>query len=162
MRDRSNWSNISISGLFDDIDALEAELDSALEIIASRVYGEKDLLSAKVWLESNFPKFCERRKQAMTKDNGTAVPGTGSFHKDSGGPAFPRPISTDERNVACNVAWEQEGMSLRDWFAGQALAGICANPAHVTEAQGAAALVAKAAFFIADAMLAEREKGAKE
>lgn len=41
-----------------------------------------------------------------------------------GGPAFPRPaLGTD-----CNKPWgQQAGMSKRDWFAGQALAGILAG-----------------------------------
>lgn len=39
-----------------------------------------------------------------------------------GGPAFPRPYSEDE-----SVYYpDQEGMSLRDWFAGQAMQGIIA------------------------------------
>jgi len=33
---------------------------------------------------------------------------------DDGGPAFPRPHSTDVREEQC---YSQEGMSLRDWFA---------------------------------------------
>jgi hypothetical protein len=40
----------------------------------------------------------------------------------SGGPAFPQSIGMPNGGTA--VAY---GMSLRDWFAGQALAGICAN-----------------------------------
>lgn len=54
---------------------------------------------------------------------------------------------------------------LRDWFAGQALAGIAGNIRppreqainnHETEADWEASL----AYRLADAMLAEREKGA--
>jgi len=81
--------------------------------------------------------------------------------KDNGGPAFPRPLSTDKHDEPCNVSGDQEGMSLRDWFAGQALAGICANPAYVTTAEGATVLVVRTAFFVADAMLAERNKEPK-
>ncbi len=39
---------------------------------------------------------------------------------DDGGPAFP--VTLDHRG--CVGAY---GMSLRDWFAGQALSGLCAN-----------------------------------
>jgi hypothetical protein len=59
-------------------------------------------------------------------------------------------------------------MSLRDWFAGQAIAGILANP---DIAASAARLkvstedfrvdTARSAFEVADAMLAERSKAAK-
>lgn len=48
------------------------------------------------------------------------------------------------------------GMTLRDWFAGQALAGICANPDwHPTDVQS----VARDAYAHADAMIAARETG---
>lgn len=48
----------------------------------------------------------------------------------------------------------QSGMTLRDWFAGQALAGM------MTEADGARPeYCARFAFAVADAMLAERAKG---
>lgn len=43
------------------------------------------------------------------------------------------------------------GMTLRDYFAGQALAGICAFGPYRTSAP-------QEAYKIADAMLAEREK----
>jgi hypothetical protein len=46
------------------------------------------------------------------------------------------------------------GMTLRDYFAGQALAGISANPEFADHLWD---LTAKNAFAAADAMLAERE-----
>lgn len=62
-------------------------------------------------------------------------------------PAFPR----DERFLGHN------GMSLRDWFAGQALSGCMAAEASdvIYEDRG----VANRAYRVADAMLGEREKG---
>ena len=50
----------------------------------------------------------------------------------------------------------QEGMTLRDWFAGQALMGYLANPAPgaVIESQ-----MVKICYIMADAMIAEGEKG---
>ena len=39
---------------------------------------------------------------------------------NDGGPAFPR--------AGSDYVKAQEGMSLRDWLIGQALAGLCANP----------------------------------
>lgn len=44
------------------------------------------------------------------------------------------------------------GMSLRDWFAGQALTGLL----HTTEAGSAWKAVAIEAYLMADAMLAQR------
>lgn len=52
-----------------------------------------------------------------------------------GGPAFPRPISHDavtgdvklHRGDRVEYADEQDGMTLRDYFAGKALQGLCAN-----------------------------------
>jgi hypothetical protein len=51
------------------------------------------------------------------------------------------------------------GMSLRDWFAGQALAGFTSCDDGDGDVLMGAADTAKAAYNYADAMLAEREKG---
>jgi hypothetical protein len=58
-----------------------------------------------------------------------------------GGPAFPRPM------VAA-----APGMTLRDWFAGQALQGLLAS----TKTSDALT-IAKDAYILADAMLRARE-----
>ena len=78
-----------------------------------------------------------------------------------GGPAFPRPVghvTTGQMNVR-----EQAGMSLRDWFAGQALAGIMAADIKIPDALGALNevrhtpdAIAKASYDYADAMLKGR------
>jgi hypothetical protein len=55
----------------------------------------------------------------------------------------------------------QEGMTLRDWFAGQALAGLMSNaniPFAPDYAECEPAQIADASYCIADAMLAERER----
>ena len=66
---------------------------------------------------------------------------------DDGGPAMPHaPYSTDARNWSDGSS----GMSLRDWFAGQALAGLAADGLTY---EG----MAKDAYELADAMLAARE-----
>ena len=64
---------------------------------------------------------------------------------DNGGPAFPI-LKTDTHDT-----WP--GMTLRDWLAGQALAGFCADP-NVT---GTAAEIATVAYRMADAMLEARK-----
>jgi hypothetical protein len=68
--------------------------------------------------------------------------------KNDGGPAHPVYTGNPEH-------W-QNGMALRDWFAGQALPTVAAydsNP-DVFEAEW----IASRAYSIADAMLAERDK----
>ncbi len=75
-------------------------------------------------------------------------------HND-GGAAFPRPCG-----AAGEVTnWEQDGMSLRDYFAGQALAGFASNCDGAGLSSWCAAPLADRAYEAADAMLAAR--GAK-
>lgn len=64
---------------------------------------------------------------------------------DDGGPAFPSHGSMGEVT--------HEGMSLRDWFAGQALAGLLAADVESGWAMEAAA---KTAYRYADAMMQAR------
>ena len=72
-----------------------------------------------------------------------------------GGPAFPVPKDSEGgwEDDDCTTWRHFHGMSLRDWFAGQAFGGIMvdpnAPPARVT---------AKIAYEIADAMLWAREQ----
>ena len=78
---------------------------------------------------------------------------------NDGGSAFP-----SEQGETQNNEWNQTyqpGMSLRDWFAGQALAGMMANPI-LLELHEDYAMTAKACMHFADAMLAERLKGGEE
>lgn len=73
---------------------------------------------------------------------------------DDGGPAFPnetRPSLSD----ATKVVPAHHGMSLRDWFAGQALAGLLASP--VTDDMSWSEIASKA-YNAANSMLAERAK----
>jgi hypothetical protein len=69
------------------------------------------------------------------------------------GSAFPEPFVPKSSGLSINM---HPGMSLRDWFAGQALAGLC-NGARGTGWRKSE--LAKNAFAFADAMLAAR--GAK-
>ena len=78
-----------------------------------------------------------------------------SVHDDEGGPAFPfKDWHTDGDGTQ-----DFPGMSLRDWFAGQALAGLMARkdflPDTIPRDEYMEA-VASVAFGVADAMLEER------
>lgn len=70
--------------------------------------------------------------------------------KKDGGPAFP---------CSQDVRLQDSGMTLRDWFAGQALVGMSSL---YTQAGGTSEEIASAnaavAYLMADAMLAERAK----
>jgi len=60
-----------------------------------------------------------------------------------------------------NSAWQlppAEGMTLRDWFAGQALAGLSTGAAFTVPNEAESAEAAQVAYRLADAMLAERSK----
>lgn len=87
--------------------------------------------------------------------------------KYTGGPAFPggRRVEDDsERKGYFDEAPAQKGMSLRDWFAGQALVGMLSTSeplgdlAAGTVLQKTPAIVAAFAYQYADACLIEREK----
>ena len=75
--------------------------------------------------------------------------------RDDGGPAFPGGTYPEHPH-------HPNGMSLRDWFAGQALAGIasCATPQAISEMHDgikAGMREAKAAYAWADAMMKARK-----
>ena len=74
-----------------------------------------------------------------------------------GGSAFPNAGYDGPDNCADPVP----GMTLRDWFAGQALAGIINACAMDTRRNGESmeTMFARKAYYIADAMLAAREWG---
>lgn len=75
-----------------------------------------------------------------------------------GGPAFPTSynMSTRERGGSepSNPPW---GLTVRDWFAGQAITGWLAQFPEAHDS-GNQTYVAEYAYKIADAMLAERSK----
>jgi hypothetical protein len=71
----------------------------------------------------------------------------GTSAVDDGGTAFPITATVD----SCQRSW---GMSLRDWFAGQALAGWLAS--FPPEALPKATACASLAYDMADAMIAAR------
>lgn len=73
--------------------------------------------------------------------------GKGGDDMNTGGPAFP--VHPDTGPLL-------EGMRLRDYFAGQVLVGFCGNPDW---GDANCRTLATEAYRIADAMLAERERG---
>lgn len=86
--------------------------------------------------------------------------------KTNGGPAFPAQPIYQHPHGATGMS-SQEGMTLRDWFAGQALGGMLAHGFLPTEAmlsdepfseKHADNSYVACAYRIADAMLAERSK----
>jgi hypothetical protein len=76
-------------------------------------------------------------------------------------PAFPRTYSDTDLHCATIIGGE-DGMSLRDWFAGQ-LAPLCFDQHHGNDWGQAgvkhASISAEKAYAWADALLAERTKG---
>lgn len=72
---------------------------------------------------------------------------------DWGGSAFPCEGGSDSN------LYPDPGMSMRDYFAGQALAGMLANPERVGSEAKFSGWAAQAYFF-ADAMIAARKGGA--
>lgn len=83
-------------------------------------------------------------------DRPTPTKGTNTMSDkiNDGGPAFP-----SEGEGHNNPKYHSPGMTLRDWFAGQALAGILADPAG----KGYFKEIAVDCYRFADALLAARE-----
>ncbi len=75
--------------------------------------------------------------------------------QNDGGPAFPSGKS--ENPGFENSHPLHEGMTLLDWFAGQALAGICASGPGT---QWTNERLAADAYGLAEAMIAERQRRA--
>lgn len=71
---------------------------------------------------------------------------------DDGGPAFPRTTWNPEFGKPV-----ENGMSLRDWFAGQVVIGICCNEKDM-HFNKVGECIAKLAYKISDAMIEERNK----
>ena len=81
-----------------------------------------------------------------------AIARTKTHSQEDGGPAFPNSVQPD-------FQWAESGMSLRDWFAGQALAALIA---HYEGQDGSMDGIPIDAFQYADAMIEQRKgKGEK-
>ena len=77
-------------------------------------------------------------------------------NKNNGGPAFPRTQWTgSDKNAAHR---DVSGMTLRDWFAGQASDGDIDEVLLYLRVLGTPISRASARYYVADAMLAERDK----
>ena len=71
--------------------------------------------------------------------------------KETGGMAFARPTSQAPND---EIAWDQQGMTLRDYFAAKAMQGLLSNPQVIIFNENRA----EQAYELADAMLKERDK----
>lgn len=71
---------------------------------------------------------------------------------NNGGPAFPFGRQVNESRGQPINSYHNDGMTLRDWFAGQAL-----NDTYLADFDGPPESVADHCYAIADAMLARRE-----
>lgn len=71
------------------------------------------------------------------------------MRQNDGGPAFPGPESHGD---------DHEGMSLRDYFAAQAIVAAAHADTALSRDDEEAQKVAKRAYALADAMIAERLK----
>lgn len=74
---------------------------------------------------------------------------------DTGGPAFPVAETRDQYGNGLQEG--SSGMTLRDYFAGQVLAGLVAYPGRQNETN-APEHFARWAYAVSDAMIAERSK----
>lgn len=79
---------------------------------------------------------------------------------NDGGPAFPRPSGPAQEDINTSA---HEGMTLRDWFAGQALAGMAASNYYQNVVRNSndntlRGSIARFAYSLADDMIAERIK----
>lgn len=77
--------------------------------------------------------------------------------RDNGGPAFPQQMVETDRGRFSVADWGCGGMSLRDWFAGMALAGMMAEPRN-DDWKNHVGIVAQTAYEQSDAMLTQRDK----
>lgn len=76
--------------------------------------------------------------------------------RDESGPAFPRPASEFTNRGETEQISPQDGMSLRDYFAGRAMGGLLAWSPPGSEYQYKPEEVAERAYAFADAMLRRR------
>lgn len=103
----------------------------------------------------------ELGEQANTTDHGEPIAPTPlvdvrPVEIDDGGPAFPC-LDDTEYESGHVLGLLDPGMSLRDWFAGHIVSGLCANGKPVI-LNGKQIPHETAAYVIADAMIRHRAK----
>ncbi len=95
--------------------------------------------------------FGDSSMKTQSKDGGKAFPGSETIYGPKNfygsSAAYPDGMAT---------VIHHSGMTLRDWFAGHAMAVMTAAPDYSKGPCNAA--IAERAYIIADAMIAEREK----
>ena len=74
---------------------------------------------------------------------------------DNGGPAFP--VNTENKHEA-GACFPHEGMTLRDYFAAKAMHGFITNFDTRRSDIIDVPELARSAYYVADAMIAERNK----
>lgn len=80
---------------------------------------------------------------------------SGEAKQDDGGPAFP---VAGFANANGDIQPGSNGMSLRDWFAGMAIPGICKEFYDHEDVLFTSHDIAREAYDIADAMLKARNQ----
>ena len=76
---------------------------------------------------------------------------------NTGGPAFPLPPHTKRWDDVEKCYVQDEGMTLRDYFAAKCMQGLSALPADFDSDNDSFEMVAKISYAQADAMLKARE-----
>jgi len=76
--------------------------------------------------------------------------------KNNGGSVFPLINSEPGDYGSVLYAMQNTGLTVRDYFAGQALTALCTNRRY--EDKTDVNVIAEFAYLIADTMIAEREK----
>jgi len=96
--------------------------------------------------------MCEHCKQRVEAGHSCKCRGSGMMsEKNDGGAAFPLVGEASSGRLDCL----HNGMSLRDWFAGQVLAGWVSDP-QVEITTGTVGNIAMYCYELADAMIAAR------
>lgn len=128
-----------------------AWFDAKHRIADEMAYHEKR--EAEQAFEEQFKHYCA---QAIPRPAGVSWYGGGNVSKNDGGPAFPVPDSMPGDGVGGH------GMSLRDWFAGQAIGASLEARLHNADTTETVKVVAERsamlAYMVADAVLSAREE----